>query len=273
MGVAKPRVAPARPLGHHGRVVDVNQLITQSPVGFVVAFGAGVVSFLSPCVLPLVPSYLSMMSGMGASQMAAPGAGQRQLLRSTVLFVAGFTLVFLVLEATASSLGRTLRDHEGTLTVLAGVLIVLMGLMFAGLIHPAWLARERRFQVLPSRLGPWAAPVMGMAFAFGWTPCIGPALGAVLALASSGTTLARGEIMLLAYSLGLGVPFVALGVAFGRISGALRWIRQHLRAVNLVSGLALSALGVLLVTGDLHVLSTFFSNLLDHLGLSRLSTV
>lgn len=237
------------------------------------AFGAGIVSFLSPCVLPLVPSYLSMMSGMGASEPAPSRAGQGPLLRSTLLFVAGFTVVFIVLEATASSLGQTLRHHQGTLTALAGLLIVVMGLLFAGVIRPGWLAREHRFQVLPSRLGSWGAPVMGMAFAFGWTPCIGPALGAVLALASSGPTLARGEVMLLAYSLGLGVPFVVLGVAFGRLSGALRWIRGHIRTVNLVSGLALSGLGLLLLTGDLHVLSTFFTNLLDHLGLRRLSTV
>jgi cytochrome c-type biogenesis protein len=197
--------------------MDGNHLILHSPFGFVVAFGAGVVSFLSPCVLPLVPSYLSMMSGVGAAQIAeASRTDQRRLLRSTLLFVAGFTAVFAGLEATASGLGQTLREHQVALDKVSGVVIIVMGLAFAGLVRPEWMAKERRWHVRPSRLGEWAAPLMGMAFAFGWTPCIGPALAAVLTLASESQTLGRGEIMLVAYSLGLGVPFVVAGVAFGR---------------------------------------------------------
>jgi cytochrome c-type biogenesis protein len=254
--------------------VDGNALILHSPLGFVVAFGAGVVSFLSPCVLPLVPSYLSMMSGVGTADLAATGAGQRaRLVRSTLLFVAGFTLVFAALEATASGVGHALQAHEQVLDEIAGGAIVVMGLVFAGLLRPEWLVRERRVQVRPSRLGPLAAPVMGMAFAFGWTPCIGPALAAVLGLASSSHTLGRGELMLVAFSLGLGVPFVALGVAFGRLAGVLGFARRHVRIINLVSGLVLAALGVLLLTDNVHVLQTFFSNLLDDLGLDRLATV
>ncbi|MBO0731322.1 MAG: cytochrome c biogenesis protein CcdA, partial [Acidimicrobiaceae bacterium] len=167
-----------------------NHLILHSPFGFVVAFGAGVVSFLSPCVLPLVPSYLSMMSGVGAAQMAESSRpDQRRLLRSTLLFVGGFTVVFAVIEATANGVSQTFSAHQRVLDQLAGVAILVMGLVFAGLIRPGWLIRERRWQVMPSRLGEWAAPVMGMAFAFGWTPCIGPALAAVLGLASESHTL------------------------------------------------------------------------------------
>ncbi|MGH9078444.1 MAG: cytochrome c biogenesis CcdA family protein [Acidimicrobiales bacterium] len=251
-----------------------NALILHSPAGFAVAFGAGLVSFLSPCVLPLVPSYLSMMSGMGSAEMAGPdGAARARLMRSTLLFVAGFTAVFAALEAGASGAGRVLQDHQAVLGQVAGGLILVMGLVFAGLLRPAWLLRERRVQVAPSGLGPWAAPVMGMAFAFGWTPCIGPALAAVLSLASDTHTLGRGEAMLVAYSLGLGVPFVVAGMAFGRLTGVLGWARAHMRSINLVSGLVLSALGLLLLVGDLHVLSTWAGYLLDHLGLSRLSTV
>jgi cytochrome c-type biogenesis protein len=254
--------------------VNGNALILHSPVGFAVAFGAGLVSFLSPCVLPLVPSYLSMMSGVGSAELAgASSPDQRRLLRSTLLFVAGFTVVFAVLEAGASGAGRALQSHQQVLNEVAGSVILVMGLVFAGLLRPRWLLRERRVQVSPSRLGPWAAPVMGMAFAFGWTPCIGPVLAAVLGLASDGHTLARGELMLVAYSLGLGVPFVAAGVAFGRLAGVLGWARAHLRAINLISGLVLAALGLLLLTGDLHVLSTWASDILDHMGLNRLSTV
>ena len=259
---------------HHGREVNGNALILHSPLGFVVAFGAGVVSFLSPCVLPLVPSYLSMMSGVGTDGLTASGPGDRsRLLRSTLLFVAGFTVVFAAFEATASGVGHALQDHQQLLNEIAGSAIVVMGLLFAGIVRPAWLVQERRVAVAPSRLGPWAAPVMGMAFAFGWTPCIGPALAAVISLASSSHTLGRGELMLVAFSLGLGVPFVALGVAFGRLAGVLGFVRRHVRGINLVAGLVLAALGVLLLTDSVSVVSTFFSHILDDLGLDRLATV
>jgi cytochrome c-type biogenesis protein len=254
--------------------MDGNHLILHSPVGFVVAFGAGIISFLSPCVLPLVPSYLSMMSGVSAADLADTSRpDQRRLLRSTLLFVAGFTVVFVVLEATANGLGQTLHRHQRGLDMIAGVVIICAGIMFAGLIQPAWLLRERRWHVHPGQLGQWAAPVMGMAFAFGWTPCIGPVLAAVLSLASNTHSLGRGEAMLVAYSLGLGVPFVVLGVAFGRLTGVLAFVRRHLRAINLVSGLLLAALGVLLVTDDLQVLSNWASDVLGAVGLGNLRTV
>jgi cytochrome c-type biogenesis protein len=247
-----------------------NSLVLHSPAGFVVAFGAGIISFLSPCVLPLVPSYLSMMSGVSAADLAsASRPDQRRLLRSTLLFVAGFT----ALEATASGLSRTLQAHQRGLDIAAGVVIMVAGVLFAGLIQPAWLMRERRWHVQPSRLGEWAAPVMGMAFAFGWTPCIGPVLAAVLGLASDTHTLARGEAMLVAYSLGLGVPFVALGVAFGRLAGVLAFVRRHMRVINLFSGLLLAVLGLLLVTDQLHVLSSWAADVLDAIGLGGLRTV
>jgi cytochrome c-type biogenesis protein len=256
------------------RLMDGNHLILHSPVGFVVAFGGGILSFLSPCVLPLVPAYLSMMSGVSSAELAVTTrTNQRRLLRSTLLFVAGFTAVFAALEATASGLGQTLQSHQRLLNEISGVVIICAGLVFAGLLQPAWLMRERRWHVAPSRLGEWAAPVMGMAFAFGWTPCIGPVLAAVLSLASDTHTLGRGEAMLVAYSLGLGVPFVVAGVAFGRLTGVLAFARAHLRVINVVSGLLLAGLGVLLLTDNLHVLSTWFSDLLNALGLRRLSTV
>ena len=252
--------------------MSTHHLIAHSPLGFVVAFGAGMASFLSPCVLPLVPSYLSLMSGLGAGQLAGTTrttTDQRTVLRATLLFVAGFTVVFAAFEAGASTLGRTLQAHQAVLTQVAGVVIIIMGLLFAGLIRPAWLMQERRFHVLPSRLGGWAPLVMGMAFAFGWTPCIGPALGAVLALSNDSQTLARGEAMLLCYSLGLGIPFIAAGLAFGRLTGVFGWVRAHIRVVNLVSGLVLAALGVLLLTDSIHRLSNWFIKLpgLNHFNL------
>jgi cytochrome c-type biogenesis protein len=254
--------------------MDGNHLILHSPVGFVVAFGAGIVSFLSPCVLPLVPSYLSMMSGVGGAELAtATRRDQQRLLRSSLLFVAGFTLVFAALEATASGLSQSLRAHQRGLDEVAGAVIIAGGVLFAGLVQPSWLMRERRWHVAPSRLGQWAAPVMGMAFAFGWTPCVGPILGAVLALASDTHTFGRGEAMLVAYSLGLGVPFIAAGVAFGRLAGVLSVARAHVRIINLFSGLVLAGLGVLLLTDNLSLLSTWFSEALRAVGLGGLSTI
>lgn len=253
--------------------MDGNHLILHSPIGFVVAFGAGIVSFLSPCVLPLVPSYLSMMSGVGAAEMStATRPDQRRLLVSTLAFVAGFTVVFAALEATASGLGSTLQSHQHVLDRIAGVVIIIMGLAFAGLLRPRMLVTERRWHVMPSRLGPWAAPIMGMAFAFGWTPCIGPALAAVVSLAADTHTLVRGEAMLVAYSLGLGVPFIVAGVAFGRLSGVFGFARRHARVINVVSGLVLAALGVMLLTNNLYVLSTWFGDLLSSIGLGGLTT-
>jgi cytochrome c-type biogenesis protein len=250
--------------------VSTQGLIAHSPLGFIVAFGAGMASFLSPCVLPLVPSYLSLMSGLSATELQGrTKTDQRTMLRAALLFVAGFTVVFAGFEAGASTLGRTLQAHQSGLTEVAGVLIIVMGLAFAGLIRPSWLLRERRFHVLPSRLGSWAPPVMGMAFAFGWTPCIGPALSAVLALSNDGSTVARGELMLLCYSFGLGVPFIAAGVAFARLTGVFAWLKAHLWAVNLVSGLLLAGLGVLLLTDSIHRLSNWFIKLpgLNHFNL------
>jgi cytochrome c-type biogenesis protein len=195
-----------------------------------------------------------------------------RLLRSTLLFVAGFTVVFAAFEATASSLGHLLQHHQVVLDRIAGVLIILMGLVFAGVLAPALLQQERRLHVRPSQLGSWAPPIMGMAFAFGWTPCIGPALGAVIALASDQSTLLRGELLLVFYSLGLGLPFVIAGVAFGRVTVVMSWARRNARIINLIAGIVLVVFGVILLTDSVHRLSTVFSDLLDWLGLHRLTT-
>src|SRR5438874_4364135 len=174
-----------------------------------------------------------MISGVGASQLAVQTkTDQRTLLRSTLLFVAGFTLVFVALGATASAVAGALNRHQRGLNQAAGVVIIVMGVFLAGLVSPRMLQQERRFHVSPSALGVWAPPVMGMAFAFGWTPCIGPALAAVLTLAGQGHTLGRGVAMLFAYSLGLGVPFVASGLDFARLANVFCWVRRHCVVLN-----------------------------------------
>jgi cytochrome c-type biogenesis protein len=248
-------------------------VVLAADTNVVVAFGAGMLSFLSPCVLPLVPGYLSLMSGVSSSQLAvATKTESRLILRSTLLFVLGFTLVFTALGAEASALGSTLRHHQRVLDQIAGVLVIVMGLVLAGVVTPAFMQRERRFHVSPSGLGVWAPPVMGMAFAFGWTPCIGVQLGAILGLAADSGTLGKGVLLLIAYSLGLGVPFVATGLAFGRLANTFAWVKRHYRVINVVSGALLTLFGFVLLTNGVPSWSSHVSIWMHDVGLDRLTT-
>ncbi len=241
--------------------------------GVAVAFLAGGLSFLSPCVLPLVPSYLSLMSGVGASELAvATKVDQRRLLRSILLFVAGYTAVFTALGAGASAVGSFLFDHQLGLRKVSGILIVMMGLAISGLVRPAFFDRERRFHVSPRALGSYAPPLMGAAFAFGWSPCIGPVLGAILTLAAESASLSRGVLLLLAYSAGLAVPFIASGLAFGRLTGAFGWVKRHFGVINLVSGLLLAVFGVLLLTGAITDVVRWLQETLRAIGLDGLAS-
>jgi cytochrome c-type biogenesis protein len=255
--------------------MDVQHLVQHSPWGFVIAFGGGMLSFLSPCVLPLVPGYVSLMSGLSSAQLAdgPEGSARVDVLRSTLLFVLGFTVVFTAFFAGAFGVVQAyLLHHQDALNRAAGIVIIVMGLLLAGLVSPRLLMQERRMHVSPSRLGVWAAPVMGMAFAFGWTPCIGAVLGPVLLVAAAQNTLTRGLFLLIAYSLGLGVPFVAAGLALGRLTGVFGWVKRHFRVLNLVSGLFLVAFGVVLLTHHLTQWSTNLIDFMNHVpGLRRLS--
>lgn len=227
----------------------------------VIAFGAGIISFISPCVLPLLPGYVSMMSGYSASELEAGEASPVRLTRVMLLFILGFTVVFAAIGATASSLGQFLAHNLGTFTRIAGVLIVAFGaLMVAMAVSErsllAGFNRERRVQVRPSRLGPWAPPVMGAAFAFGWTPCIGPVLAVIIATASTQGTVVRGVALLVSYSLGLGVPFLLAGLGLLKFFGRLK---PYLKPVNIASGVLLAAFGLVMVTGHLDLISAWIS--------------
>ncbi len=245
--------------------------ITADPLGILVAFGAGMLSFLSPCVLPLVPGYVSMVSGLSASELGEGGGRSVAVVPGVLGFVAGFTVVFTALGAGASAVGKVLIAHQHSFDIAAGALVVVLGLFLAGVGTPRLLLTERRFHPRPSRLGRWAPPVMGMAFAFGWTPCIGPVLGAVLGLAYERATLGSGVVLLVAYSLGLGVPFLATGLAFGRLTALMARVRRRLWVVDAVAGGLLVAFGVLLITGELHIVSAAVSDLLRGMGLGRLT--
>lgn len=245
-------------------------------VQLLIAFGAGVISFISPCVLPLLPGYLSMMSGYSAAQLEQGQVSNRRMLRVIFLFILGFTLVFAALGAGATALGDFLRTNLNSFTRVAGVVIIVFGLLMVAMAISdrgflATMSQERKIHVRPSRLGKWAPPVMGAAFAFGWTPCIGPVLTVILAAASTQDTVGKGVILLISYSLGLGVPFLLAGLGLFRIFGKLK---PYLRGINIASGVLLTAFGVVMVTGNLSTISIWFINVFESIPfLSDLSSV
>jgi cytochrome c-type biogenesis protein len=223
-----------------------------------IAFLAGVVSFLSPCVLPLVPGYLSYMSGV--STATREEGSKVAPWTVAVAFVIGFSLVFIALGATATLLGSLLRENQEVLARVGGLFIIFLGLVFIGVLKVPFLYREARFHVSP-QAGIGGSVLLGATFAFGWIPCIGATLGAVLAMAAGRGAAggpAEGAFLLAVYSLGLGVPFVVAGLGVSKLAGAMRWFRRYARPVNVVSGALLVAVGVLLATGQFFQLSIWF---------------
>jgi len=214
------------------------------------AAAAGLLSFLSPCVLPLVPPYLTFIAGTTIEDVAYErvGRARRDVFLAAVLFVLGFSTVFVALGATASVFGQILRAHIATLSLVAGLAIILMGLHFLGVFRFAFLYREKRVEV-EKALGLWGAYVMGLAFAFGWTPCIGPILAAILAIAASEHTVLRGAGLLAVYSIGLGIPFLLAAAALEPFIGFLKKFRAHFRTVERVVGVLLIATGIGFLSG------------------------
>jgi len=241
--------------------------VSVDSVNVFAAFTFGMLSFLSPCVLPLLPGYMSMMSGYSAADLADGKTSNIRMLRVTLLFVGGFTAVFVALGATATSIGSSLLRNSATITVWAGWIVVAMGAFIAvsavwnpGLLSP--MMRERRVEVRPSKLGAWAPPVMGAAFGFGWTPCIGPTLAAILTIAATEDSVVEGMFLLFVYSLGLGVPFILAGIGITRAYGAFGWMKRHFTPITVGSGVLLSVFGLLMVTGRLVDLSRWFQELM-----------
>jgi cytochrome c-type biogenesis protein len=227
-------------------------VIELGPAGLVVAFAAGVVSFTSPCVLPLVPGYLSFVSGVGFDEL---GDRPRRVTLSTAAFVCGFTAMFVALGAGAAWFGNFLLANRRPLEIAAGVFIIVAALIFVGLPLPRLLSTERRAPFLAGG-GLVAASLTGVAFAIAWTPCVGPTLAAILTLSAGTGGAAEGAVLLAAFSLGLGLPFLLFGLAFARSLGLVRWLRTHWRVVSLASASLLVAFGVLLITCDLVELTT-----------------
>jgi cytochrome c-type biogenesis protein len=237
-------------------------------VTFLAALIAGLVSFLSPCVLPLVPPYLVFMTGASLERLAerAPEQRMRREAATTALvFVLGFTTVFVALGASASAIGALLRAYSGPLAIVAGVVIIVMGLHFLGLTPIAWLRREKRLTVAKP-VGLWGAYVIGLAFAFGWTPCIGPILAAILAVAASEQTIARGAGLLAVYSLGLGIPFIIAALAIEPFAAFLSRFKNYLHRVEQAMGALLVLAGIAFLTGSLNQLSVWLLETFPALG-------
>ncbi|MFH0731673.1 MAG: cytochrome c biogenesis protein CcdA [Candidatus Omnitrophota bacterium] len=234
--------------------MDTNQ------ISIPVAFLAGVLSFLSPCVLPLVPGYISFLSGVSIEQLRQGGQRRRALTKAgltSIFFVFGFSLVFVSLGASTSLIGKLLTKHIDILTKVAGVVIVALGLHLTGVLKFNWLNYEKRLRVKPRTPGLFSAFLIGLAFAFGWTPCVGPILAGILTMAAAQKTLLKGMFLLFMYSLGLGIPFIITGFSVGAFMRFFEKYKKLIRWTEVVAGVFLIVVGALIFTDNLSALSRF----------------
>lgn len=236
-------------------------------LSYAVAFGAGVVSFLSPCVLPLFPSYLSFITGLTFDELAEPGADARRRVRRltvvhSLLFILGFALVFIALGASATVVGQFMRSNQVWIRRLAGAVIVLFGLHISGLLTLPLLHRERRVHLQRRPAGQFGSVLVGFAFGAGWTPCIGPILGAILTMAGSTGELRQGVAMLAVYSAGLGLPFFAAALGFNAFLTGFRRARRWVRPIEITSGIVLVAVGILVFTNSFAILAAYLNRVL-----------
>jgi cytochrome c-type biogenesis protein len=231
-----------------------------TPPSMILAFFAGLTSFLSPCVLPLVPGYLSMISGVGLEELKAPQANlMRRVMVNSVVFILGFSVVFIALGLAATSVGQVLGMYKHTLARIAGVVIIIFGLHLTGLFKIKALYTDARLHNVKGSSTPLGAFVIGFAFAFGWTPCLGPILSGILAVAAEQSTLVKGALLLAVYSLGLAMPFLLTALLMERFLKFYSRFRSHMHALEVASGGLLIALGVLLVIGRFTLISNWLS--------------
>jgi cytochrome c-type biogenesis protein len=235
-------------------------------VGVPIAFAAGLVSFLSPCVLPLVPGYLSAVTGVAVTDLQR--AGWRQVLAPSLLFVASFSAIFILLGLSATAIGSTLNQNQQTLEKIAAALIIAMGAFFIAAFFVTRLNREWHVEGLLERAGRGGPVIAGAAFALAWTPCIGPTLTAIWAVAATSDEVAQGAGLLAVYSLGLAVPFVLTALAFTRMTTAFEAVKRHYAVIMAAGGVILIAMGVLIWTGEFFRLNSEAQDLLDGAGLN-----
>jgi cytochrome c-type biogenesis protein len=220
-----------------------------------VALLAGVVSFLSPCVLPIVPPYLAYMSGVSLSDLQDRGQGRNRAILPALFFVLGLSTVFLFLGFTASAIGAAFLQYQGYFNTIAGVLVMAFGAHFIGIYRISFLDREARLDAGDRGGSAFGAYILGLAFAFGWTPCIGPQLGAILSLAASEASVARGTLLLGIYAAGLGIPFLLVAAFLPRLTGVMGWMKRHMDRIEKVMGLLLWTIGLLMLTGGFSAFS------------------
>jgi cytochrome c-type biogenesis protein len=240
-------------------------------VGILAALAAGVVSFLSPCVLPLVPGYLSAVTGVSASEL--DDAGWRRVLGPSLLFVASFSTIFILLGLTATGLGSFLSENHQLLTKISGALIVAMGVLFVASLFITRLNREWHVDALLSRAGKGGPIVAGAAFAVAWTPCIGPTLGAILGAAAASGSAGHGAFLLAVYSAGLAIPFLLTALAFSRMTTAFAVVKRHYQLIVAVGGVILIAMGILIWTGEITQLNAEVSSWFEESGVDFWNSV
>jgi cytochrome c-type biogenesis protein len=222
-------------------------------ISILAAFTAGIISFISPCVLPLIPGYLSFISGVSIEEMKGRenrSAALKKVSVNTLLFVLGFSVVFTAMGASATFVGEFLFSKLPLFNKIAGAIIMILGLHIMGVFRIPFLNYEKRFHARGKPLGPFGSFVVGLAFAFGWTPCIGPILGGILGLAANQNTVGKGVVLLSSYSLGLGIPFFITAVSFNTFLGFFGWIKKHFRTIEIIAGLLLVAIGFLMFIGS-----------------------
>ncbi|MFQ5755469.1 MAG: cytochrome c biogenesis CcdA family protein [Acidiferrobacterales bacterium] len=239
-----------------------------SGIGIATAVAAGLISFLSPCVLPLVPGYVSYVAGQSLETVRRPEASRAKLtaLILSIFFVAGFSTVFVSLGASATALGDFLLTYRYETNLIGGAIVILFGVFLTGIVKLSWLQRDVRFHTNIKGGRPLAAYVLGLAFAFGWTPCVGPVLGAILTMSASSVTTGSGVALLGLYSLGLGVPFVLAAVFTDVFMGRMKTMRRIGRPLQIVAGVILIVMGVAMVTGQLSVFAYWLLRTFPTLG-------
>jgi cytochrome c-type biogenesis protein len=236
-----------------------------SGVGIFAALAAGVVSFLSPCVLPLVPGYLSAVTGVSASELDE--ADWRRVLGPSLLFVASFSTIFILLGLASTGIGSFLKDNKDLLTTISGVLIIAMGVLFVSSLFITRLNREWHVDALLERAGKGGPIVAGAAFAIAWTPCIGPTLGAILSAAAVTGSAAHGAFLLAVYSAGLAIPFILTALAFSRMTTAFTVVKRHYQAIVAVGGVILIAMGFLILSGEISQLNIEVQSWMENSGI------
>ncbi len=244
-----------------------------SALTYLVAFGGGLISFASPCVLPLVPAYLSIITGLDAAELQKSSrANALAVSRDTGLFVFGFGAIFVLLGLSATSIGQFVFEQQILLTRVSGALVLGMALFMLGSMYlqAPWLYQERRFQPQLDRYGRAAPTVAGAAFGFGWTPCIGPVLTSVLAIAATSGRATTGAALLAVYSLGLGLPFLITGLAMGYLGSSLGWVKAHLQHIVIVSSALMAVFGILLIFNRLLWVTSQLQDLMRAIGLEWL---